>query len=318
MKILITGGSGFIGTNVVEYFLNINYDVLNLDVNKPKNVIHLPFWKKTDILDKIDLHQKITSFAPEFLIHLAARTDLNGISEKDYEANTIGTLNLIDVLKETKSVKRVIFTSSMLVCKLGHIPKDENEYSATTIYGQSKVAMEKLIRNTNHQYTYAIVRPTSIWGPWFGTPYKDFFDMILNNTYFNIGGNKVQKTYGFIGNVTQQIADILLANDDKQMYYLGDAPPIKINEWANQISYIIREKKVKTLPMRFVKLLSFFGDFLGLLKIKFPMTSFRYKNMTTDNIVNVENTLKLSPTRFTNQKENIITTINWIKNDSKK
>ncbi|HPB88444.1 MAG TPA: NAD-dependent epimerase/dehydratase family protein, partial [Thermotogota bacterium] len=78
-RIVITGGSGFIGTNAVGYFSD-NNEVLNLDCKEPRNKKHIPFWRKVNILDKSELGEIIKTFDPHFFIHLAATTDLFGKS----------------------------------------------------------------------------------------------------------------------------------------------------------------------------------------------------------------------------------------------
>ena len=50
-RILITGGSGFIGSNLVRYFHDKKHDVLNYDINKPKDVLYNDKWFEGDILD---------------------------------------------------------------------------------------------------------------------------------------------------------------------------------------------------------------------------------------------------------------------------
>ena len=50
-KFLVTGGSGFIGTNLMDAFLSQGYQVVNLDSTKPAKSQHLPYWKQIDILD---------------------------------------------------------------------------------------------------------------------------------------------------------------------------------------------------------------------------------------------------------------------------
>jgi len=67
---MITGGSGFIGTNAIAYFSE-NNEVLNIDFKEPRNKKHKPFWKKADILDKNELSKAIKSFDPHYFIHLA-------------------------------------------------------------------------------------------------------------------------------------------------------------------------------------------------------------------------------------------------------
>ena len=51
--------------------------------------------------------------------------------------------------------------------------KNDNDFKPNTIYGNSKVKCEEVIKNSkNVNFTILIIRPTSIWGPWFGDPYK--------------------------------------------------------------------------------------------------------------------------------------------------
>ena len=64
-------------------------------------------------------------------------------------------------------LKKIIIASSMLVCELGYSPKNFNDYKPNTLYGESKVLTEKIVKKFKNSWT--IVRPTSIWGPWFET-----------------------------------------------------------------------------------------------------------------------------------------------------
>ena len=64
-RILVTGGSGFIGTNVVCHLLDSGkYEVLNLDASTPKIPAHLSYWKQVDLLDEALLNSLITQFNP--------------------------------------------------------------------------------------------------------------------------------------------------------------------------------------------------------------------------------------------------------------
>ena len=115
-KILITGSSGFIGTNLVEFLLKNNlYNVLGFDINIPKIKKHTDVWRQIDIRDKNTLLKAVKEFDPNYVIHLAARTDLNGVTVEDYDSNTNGVINLIEALGNLTNVKRVIFASSMYV-----------------------------------------------------------------------------------------------------------------------------------------------------------------------------------------------------------
>jgi nucleoside-diphosphate-sugar epimerase len=315
-KILITGASGFIGSNLLQYYEDKGFYVANIDKAQPRRKEYSKNWRKINILDYNALESEITSFQPEIVIHLAARTDLNGKKLIDYDSNTIGTKNLIKVLTKVGSVKRVIFTSSMLVCKLGYIPKNASDYAPSTAYGESKVLMENIIHQSQHSYEWTIVRPTSIWGPWFGEPYRNFFEMIIRNRYFHIGGKSCTRTYGYVENLLYQIDSILNAPVDQfqgKVFYLGDYNSTNINNWANEIASELGII-IKTIPYPLVKLAALGGDVLKFLNIYFPMSSFRLKNMTTDNPIDLTNTLTIAPNLPFSRIDGIKRTLFWLKN----
>ena len=126
-KILITGGSGFIGTNLIEFLRGKNVKLLNLDVHQPLCSKHVSYWKKQDILNFSTLMKLFQEFRPQCVIHLAARTDCdeNTTVEKDYRVNTVGTENVIAAIKATPSVSRVVITSTQYVCRPGLLPEND-------------------------------------------------------------------------------------------------------------------------------------------------------------------------------------------------
>lgn len=314
MKILITGGSGFIGTNAVDYYLSKGYEVRNIDIRAPKRDDARSCWVKCDITDAVALQTAVVGFAPDYVIHLAARTDLDGKTLEDYKANTQGVENILKVSAALPGLKKILITSSMLVCHTGYQPKDQFDYAPTTQYGESKVVTEKLTWANPPTCDWAILRPTSMWGPWFGVPYRNFFDMVKAGRYVHIGHRSCTKTYGYIENALYQIDQILMtptADEKNKVFYLGDNPPVFIEEWADQIAAALG-KKVLRVPFMLIRLAAVFGDFLGLLGLRFPMTSFRLKNMTTDNIIPLANTYDIAPHPPISRVEGIRRTLEWM------
>lgn len=312
MKLLITGGSGFIGSNLVKYYLDNDQNILIVDLKIPSYKIDDNIWIKADIRNYNQLEPIIINFNPDYIIHLAARTDLDGKTLDDYSSNTLGTQNLLKISDKLTNLKRVIFTSSMLVCRPGYIPTNEFDYAPSTVYGESKVEMEKIIREHNPKYSWCIIRPTSIWGPGFGVPYRNFFDMIINRRYVHFG-KETTKTYGYIGNAIYQINAILNTDSsiEKQVFYIGDYEPTNIKIWADEIANEIGIK-IPEIPHFLIKSTACFGDFLLKLNIHFPMTNFRLKNMTTKNVVNLENIQELAPDLPYSRIEGIRNTLNWM------
>jgi nucleoside-diphosphate-sugar epimerase len=313
-KILITGGSGFIGTNLIDKFILDGHDVVNIDIAEPKKRELFKYWNEVDINCFDILKESIENFRPDYIVHLAARTDLDGISLEDYKTNIIGVENLLKISKDLTSLKKIIITSSMLVCHGGYYPKDQFDYAATTIYGESKVKTEEIVWKNKPSCDWAIIRPTSIWGPWFGTPYKNFFDMVIAKKYFHIGSKGCTKTYGYVGNAIYQIEKILFAetrSELKKVFFIGEDPATNIEEWANEIAIELKSRIFK-MPYLVIKIAALFGDSLKLVGLPFPMNSFRLHNMTTNNIIDLKNTYEIAQNLPYTRKEGIKRTLKWI------
>lgn len=312
-RILVTGGSGFIGTNLVDTLIKQGDAVLNLDRSKPLKDEHVSIWKGIDILDAKNLDREIVAFDPHVVIHLAAVTDLDGTTDEYYNANVEGTQNIIDICGKLKSLTKVLFTSSMYVCKPGYIPKNYDDYKPHTLYGQSKVKGELIVKAIkNPSYSWVIVRPTSIWGPWFNIPYIDFFNIVYQGKYFDFG-NTCTKTYGYVENTVYQLLKLVEAdNVHGKTFYLGDYPPIQISQWANEISLEMGKGEIKKVPFILVRMAALAGDVLSKFKVKFPITSFRLTNMTTNNILPLNDLYTLIGNPPVSQLEGVKRTIAWL------
>lgn len=313
-KILLTGASGFIGTNLLEDLLKKGYEVKNLDWNEPKITARKNLWENVNIINYDEFEKAVISFNPDYIVHLAARTDLDGKTLEDYEQNITGVENLMKIIHKLPNLKKIIITSSKFVTRNGYQVKNQRDYCPHTKYGESKVETETRVWNDIPDCDWCIIRPTSIWGPWFGVPYRNFFDMVIRRMYFHIGYIKCHKTYGYIGNAIYQIEQLLF-NETKdvnnKVFYIGDEPPYEINEWADEIAAELGFK-IPTMPVWFVKCLAKFGDFLGFFHIHFPMQSFRFTNMTNDGINDMSNTYKIAPEMPYTRLEGVRETIAWI------
>jgi len=314
-KAIVTGGSGFIGINLINRLLEENYEIINIDIAETPNKNQEKLLRKIDINNYDELYREINGFEPEIVFHLAARTDLNSNDISAYTTNYEGTNNLIKIIDLVPSIKSVIYFSSMLVCKSGYAPAFETDYAPDTTYGESKVMMEKLIRNSEHKFAkWIIVRPTSIWGPWFKEPYRNFFDLLIKNKFVDIGARSCTKTYGYVENTVFQTIKLLESSvSNTKTFYLGDYEPIFISDWANEISMKLRNKKVIKLPFIVFQIAAVTGNILKLLNIPFPLTTFRLNNMTKNNIVNLDTTREISgPIPITRDK-GIDLTLDWLK-----
>lgn len=316
MRLLCTGGSGFIGTHLLDQFLAKGIDLLNVDIKAPQKSEHVKYWADCNILDAGKLRSVFAEFQPTHVVHLAARATMDGKTIEDYRDNTDGTGNVLDAAGNTKSVERIIVTSSQHVRKPGSgIPLSDYDFDPLGLYGKSKVITEQLTRSAGLACAWTIIRPTTIWGP-----YHPFLDsgvmrMIKRGIYFHPGGKPVIRSYGYVGNSVWQIEKILQAPKhvvDKKIFYIGEIPSDQI-DWLNAFSQALIGRNVRIVPGVLIYGLTVIGDMLALAGIKFPMYSERYRNLTTSNLVPVQLTIDTFGQPPYSLGDGVSETVSWLK-----
>ncbi len=252
MNILVTGGCGFVGTNVCLYLINKKYKVSSLDnlsrkgsrynlsllkKKKIKNYkIEISNFKKYKSLPKFDL---IIDCCAEAAVEVSKKN-----TDKVFNTNLVGTYNILKKAKKDKS--KIIFLSSSRVYPLNMlnnliknknikkkilIKNKINENSSTigpkSIYGFTKLSSEMLIEEFSYQYDikYIINRCGVISGPLqFGKQDQGFVSLWvwkhLNNLKLNYIG------YGGYGH---QLRDVLHINDLCELIYLQINKIFKVN-----------------------------------------------------------------------------------------
>lgn len=154
MSILLTGGAGYIGSHAVRYFLNQNEEVIVVDNlqsgHKSLNSIDIEHFYQIDLRDKEELDRVFKTHNIEAVIHFAANSLVGESMEKPYEYfhnNVYGMMCLLGVMKEN-NVKKIVFSSTAATYgEPKNIPiSEENETNPTNTYGETKLAMEKMMK----------------------------------------------------------------------------------------------------------------------------------------------------------------------------
>ena len=319
-RVLVTGGSGFIGTGLVESLVRDGLTVLSLDHSPPLNPGHEPYWKQIDLMDRDAVQERFLEFRPEHVVHLAARTDLDSDTVlADYAMNTDGTVHVLDGAEAAGTVTRMLVTSSMLVCRLGYTPTSDTDYAPDTTNGRSKVETERITRERDPKFGWALIRPTTIWGPYHLRLRDEFFRLLRKGLYVHPAGRPCRRSYGYVGNAVHQIRRLLEVPQDsmhRRTFYIGD-PAIELSDYINGFSRKLTGRNARSVPYGLMKTAALCGDLLSAPGWKSaPLTSYRLGNMTRDNVLDMNPTLEVTgPNPFT-LEQGIEETAAWLDQSS--
>lgn len=174
MKILITGGAGFIGSHVADLYIENGHEVAildNLSTGKKEFVNKLAKFYQTDITNQADVKKVIEDFKPEIINHHAAHINVgNSVKDPQFDAqnNILGLLHLMEAAKNF-GLKRVILASTG-GAMYGNNPtpsKEDMRADPLSPYGVSKRAGELYLNCYQELYgiEYISLRYANVYGP---------------------------------------------------------------------------------------------------------------------------------------------------------
>ena len=176
MKVLVTGGTGYIGSHTVVELLNNNYEVIIVDnlCNSSKEVLYKIeeitgkkcIFYKADIRDKEALRNIFKENNIDAVIHFAGLKAVGESVKKPleyYDNNVVGTIRLLEVMKEF-NCKKIVFSSSATVYGNRETPKyseDMGRGKTTNPYGATKAIIEEILENlyaSDNEWTISLLR----------------------------------------------------------------------------------------------------------------------------------------------------------------
>lgn len=258
MLILITGSSGFIGTNVTRYFIDKGESVVGLDlaspaVNFPKKAFT---FHKCDLTDKDAVLNAFKQFSPKFVIHLAFITHRKDIYSEFMDDAKI-TLNVLEAACK-QHVERLILMSSSTVYGLRTIDKPVNEdekLNPKGTYGKAKLMAELMAKQyfEAQNLPVTILRGFEIYGPNLTIPsiVRKLLDKAVNKEPLQLYCYGKQKTdFTYVDDVCQAM-EIVLHNEKTvgEIFNVGFGKAYTYQEFAKVISKFL-PSKVELLPPR--------------------------------------------------------------------
>ena len=259
MKILITGGAGFIASHIADEYINLGHEVFvldNLSSGFVENINPKATFINTDICDK-SLNKLFEVHQFDVVNHHAAQMDVRkSVADPTFDANTniIGTINLLQNAVKT-GVKKFIFSSTggAVYGEQEYFPADEKHpTSPLSPYGISKLAVEKYLFFYNKQYglNYSILRNANIYGPR-QNPFGEagviaiFTSKLLAGEQPIINGDGTQtRDYVFVKDVVKANVKVL---EDKipDILNVGTGIETNVNEIFNTLNKIINNGQVE-------------------------------------------------------------------------
>lgn len=305
-RVLVTGGSGFIGNHVVRNLVLNGVSVCNVDLKAPEADL-VQQWTHGDILDSCAMRSLVKAFSPDALVHLAGETDILDVKDltSGFPVNTLGVDSLSRAFSEMP-LTRAIFASTQYVCSPNQPASQTLEQvSPYTSYGRSKAVMEACIRASRFNWT--IVRPTYVWGPGAGWRFQQLVSTIESRRYLHPLGSPVLRSYGYVKNVARQICCIASNNISSQMtVYIGDRT-IDSAQFVDSLSIALTAKRARRAPRSVLAALALIGE----INTRFPLNWFRYQNMTSAWEVDVEPITSLCGVDTYGLKEAVEDFVGW-------
>ena len=281
MKILVTGGAGFIGSNIVDELIERKHKVVivdNLATGNIKNVNKKAKFYKVSVCDKKKIDEIFKKEKIDIVIHHAAQLDVRKSVEDpcfDADVNIKGALNILEACKNTK-VKKIIFASSggTIYGECGTKAPDEKSFAnPLSPYGVAKLSVEHYIKAYRALYglKYTILRYANVYGPRqdvngeAGVVAIFIGRMTANKEVFIFGNGKQLRDYVYVKDVVS--ANIKsLTKGNNEIINIGTQKTFSVNQLVKELSVITSYKNKPIFkPKRNGEL---FKSFLNISKAK--------------------------------------------------
>jgi len=274
-KIIVTGGAGFIGSNLVNFLLKKNYYVINIDKlsysSNPYNIKNFKKNKnyvffKTDINNKKKIIKILNKYKPEGIFNLAAETHVDrSINDpKSFiNSNILGTYNLLEsILKYKKKIKIIHISTDEVYGDLISGRSDEKfPYNPSSPYSSTKASADHLIRA--YVKTYKINAVISNCCNNFGP--NQFPEKLIPKLIFNIINNKPLPIYGkgknsrewmHVQDHCEALLKVYLKGKMGENYNIGSGINVRNIDLAKKLIKIAKKKYLKfnkNVKIKFVK-----------------------------------------------------------------
>lgn len=249
MRVLVTGGAGFIGSHVAKNCLEMGFETIVLDDLSggfTDNVPEGAEFVKGSISDVELISRLFDEHKFDYVYHLAAYA-AEGLSHFirrfNYQNNLIGTVNLLNASVNAGTVKRFVFTSSIAVYGAGQTPMTEDmKPDPEDPYGIAKYAAEMDLKAAHEMFglEYTIFRPHNVYGENqnMGDRYRNvigiFMNQIMQGEPMTLFGDGMQtRAFSHVDDVAPIIArSVNISGAANEIFNVGAETPYTVKDLA--------------------------------------------------------------------------------------
>lgn len=269
-KLLFTGGTGFLGMNVMP-ILTQKYEVTTCGIT-PDDMIKANLAKEVPVLpERFDVVLHACGKA-----HVVPKTDAE--KQAFYDVNYQGTVNLCKALENAGIPKTLVFISTVAVygCEYGELITEDHPLEGDSPYAESKIMAEKYLTEwcTKNNVTSGILRPSLLAGKNAPGNLGAMVNGIKKGFYMNIAGGKVVKSIL----MAEDIAHLLpLLKEKGGVYNVCDTRQPSFGEISISIANQLGKRKPINIPYWMAWCMAKVGDLLGN---RTPINSYKLEKMT--------------------------------------
>lgn len=317
-RVLITGGSGFLGCHLARKLLQLQYKVTLLDIAPldAKDLVGKVQIVRADIRNKKKISEVIRGY--DYLVHAAAALPILRSKGIIFSINVDGTRNVLEACKENK-VKRVIFISTTAVYG---VPKQLPETEASPItpigyYGQSKVLAEQICKEFIKQgLSITIFRPKTFLGTERLGVFALWFEAIYTGKrVFILGSGKNKYQLLAVSDLVNVIAKALTSSVENEVFNVGAK---EFSTWRKDLGAVIKHDrstaKITSIPVFPSEWILAVLETLHLS----PLAAWHYKTIHVPSYVSTAKVEKML--HWTPKKSNVdllLESYIWYKNNRK-
>lgn len=288
MRVLVIGGSGFIGTRLVEQLQGGGHTVVNYDLRQSSRYPELT--QLGDVRETAGIVEAARGCEAIVLLAAEHRDDVRPLSLYE-EVNVQGAARVTEAA-QALGIRRIVFTSSVALYGLGkQSPSEQTAPEPFNEYGRTKLAAEQVLTTwaeADPQRSLFVVRPSVVFGEGNRGNVYTLARQIAGNRFLFVGPGRNRKSMSYVGNIAAYLASGLSAETGISITNYADKPDLTTRELVSTIRRELGKGSGRgpALPLWLGMAAGHAFDLLGkVAKRSFPISAIRIRKFAAETTI---------------------------------